>query len=117
MPVYEYRCAACLEITTVVCAIAELKGRVVCDRCGGEALRIISPSRVHLSKGSKLERLYPLFEAGDTFLYTPGEVTKGPSHVRDGILADHHLHCAVSTRNPVDHPPNRHENAGGSSGA
>ena len=36
-------------------------------------------------KGSRLERLYPLFEAGDTFLYTPGEVTKGPSHVRDGI--------------------------------
>jgi Na+-transporting NADH:ubiquinone oxidoreductase subunit B len=36
-------------------------------------------------KGGKLERLYPLYEALDTFLYTPGEVTKGASHVRDAI--------------------------------
>lgn len=36
-------------------------------------------------KGGKLERLYPLYEAIDTFLYTPGEVTKGASHVRDGM--------------------------------
>ena len=36
-------------------------------------------------KGAPLERLYPLYEANDTFLFTPGEVTRGPSHVRDGI--------------------------------
>lgn len=36
-------------------------------------------------KGAPLERLYPLFEAGDTFLYTPGEVTGAASHVRDGL--------------------------------
>ena len=36
-------------------------------------------------KGGKFEKLYPLYEAGDTFLYTPGEVTKGASHLRDGI--------------------------------
>lgn len=35
--------------------------------------------------GGKLERLYPLYEAADTFLYTPGEVTQTGSHVRDGI--------------------------------
>lgn len=35
--------------------------------------------------GGKLARLYPFFEAGDTFLYTPGEVTKGASHVRDAL--------------------------------
>ena len=34
-------------------------------------------------KGGKLEKLYPLYEAQDTFLYTPGETTKGASHVRD----------------------------------
>ena len=28
---------------------------------------------------------YPLYEALDTFLYTPGQVTAGPSHIRDGI--------------------------------
>ena len=36
-------------------------------------------------KGGKLEKLYPLYEAIDTFLYTPGEVTSGASHVRDGM--------------------------------
>ena len=36
-------------------------------------------------KGGKLERLYPLWEAHDTFLFTPGETTKGSTHVRDAI--------------------------------
>lgn len=35
--------------------------------------------------GGRLEKLYPLYEANDTFLYTPGEVTKGSTHVRDAI--------------------------------
>ena len=36
-------------------------------------------------KGGPLEKLYALYEAADTFLYTPGRVTDGPTHVRDGI--------------------------------
>ena len=36
-------------------------------------------------KGGPLEPLYPLYEANDTFLYTPGEVAKGNTHVRDAI--------------------------------
>ncbi len=36
-------------------------------------------------KEGKLRWAYPLYEAADTFLYTPGEVTKGPSHVRDSM--------------------------------
>lgn len=36
-------------------------------------------------KGGKLEKLYPLYEAGDTFLYTPGQVSKGSTHVRDSL--------------------------------
>ena len=39
----------------------------------------------HFEKGRKLESLYPLYEAIDTFLYTPGEVTRTASHVRDGV--------------------------------
>ena len=35
--------------------------------------------------GGRLEILYPLYEAADTFLYTPGSTTKGASHVRDGL--------------------------------
>ncbi len=36
-------------------------------------------------KGGKLEKLYPLYEANDTFLYNSGEVAKGSTHVRDAI--------------------------------
>ena len=36
-------------------------------------------------KGGKLEKFYPLWEAHDTLLFTPGHVTKGTTHVRDGL--------------------------------
>lgn len=36
-------------------------------------------------KGGKLEKLYPLYEATDTFLYTPGHVTKAAAHIRDSL--------------------------------
>lgn len=36
-------------------------------------------------KGGKLEPLYPLFEAHDTFVFSPAETTKGTTHVRDAL--------------------------------
>jgi len=39
----------------------------------------------HFKEGGKLEQLFPLYEAIDTFLYTSGEVTYKASHVRDGL--------------------------------
>ena len=39
----------------------------------------------HFEKGGKLEKLYPLWEAHDTAMFTPGDVTKTSSHVRDGL--------------------------------
>ena len=36
-------------------------------------------------KGGKYQALFPLYEAIDTALYTPGYTTKGASHVRDGM--------------------------------
>ena len=36
-------------------------------------------------KGGKLEKLFPLYEAGDTFVFTTGKVSEGPTHVRDGL--------------------------------
>lgn len=36
-------------------------------------------------KGGKFEVMYPLYEAIDTFAYTPGMVSQGNTHVRDGI--------------------------------
>jgi Na+-transporting NADH:ubiquinone oxidoreductase subunit B len=35
--------------------------------------------------GGKLERLFPLWEAIDTLLYTPSKVTTGTTHVRDAL--------------------------------
>ena len=39
----------------------------------------------HFEKGGRFERLYPLWEAQDTFLFTPGEVTQSDPHVRDAL--------------------------------
>lgn len=39
----------------------------------------------HFRKGGKLERFGPLYEATDSFLYTPGTVTRTTAHVRDGM--------------------------------
>lgn len=39
----------------------------------------------HFEKGGKLEALYPFYEANDTLLFTPGQVTRGSVHVRDAL--------------------------------
>jgi Na+-transporting NADH:ubiquinone oxidoreductase subunit B len=39
----------------------------------------------HFTKGGKLEKMYPLYEALDTGLYSPPNVTNNSAHVRDGI--------------------------------
>ncbi|MFZ4502908.1 MAG: NADH:ubiquinone reductase (Na(+)-transporting) subunit B [Methylovulum sp.] len=38
----------------------------------------------HFTKGGKLEKYYALYEMVDTFIYTPADVTRGTTHVRDG---------------------------------
>ena len=51
-----------------------------------KALRdLLDKLHPHFAEGGKLERLYPLYEAADSFLYTPGKVTAGAPHVRDAI--------------------------------
>ncbi len=46
--------------------------------------RLLDKQEKLFIKGGKLERLYPLFEAGDAFLFTTGKTTEKPSFVRDG---------------------------------
>ena len=41
--------------------------------------------KIHFFPGGKLTKLYPLYEMLDTFIYTPGEVTRGSVHVRDAL--------------------------------
>jgi Na+-transporting NADH:ubiquinone oxidoreductase subunit B len=39
----------------------------------------------HFEKGGRLARFYPLWEAADTFFYTPASVTTTGAHVRDAL--------------------------------
>jgi len=51
-----------------------------------KALRKLLDSQAHLfEKGGKFEKYEALYEAPDTLLFTPGHVTKGNVHVRDGL--------------------------------
>jgi Na+-transporting NADH:ubiquinone oxidoreductase subunit B len=51
-----------------------------------KALRKLLDSQAHhFEKGGKFEKLEALYEAPDTLLFTPGHVTQGNIHVRDGL--------------------------------
>lgn len=51
-----------------------------------KALRSLLDKQHHLfEKGGKLEVLYPVWEAQDTILYTPGLVTRAGAHIRDAL--------------------------------
>ncbi len=51
-----------------------------------KALRqLLDQAGHHVEKGGRFERLFPLWEAFDTFLYAPGSRTKSGAHVRDAL--------------------------------
>jgi putative FmdB family regulatory protein len=62
VPIYEFRCAECGEITTRVSTVAARPADTVCEHCGGSATRIVSRSAVKLSGASKVERLDPKYD-------------------------------------------------------
>ena len=37
------------------------------------------------SKGGRFEQLHALYEAVDTFFYSPGDIARGSPHVRDAL--------------------------------
>jgi len=47
--------------------------------------RLLDNIHPHFAEGGKLRVAYPLYEAVDTFLFSPGMVTKGPAHIRDAM--------------------------------
>jgi len=47
--------------------------------------RFLDKHSRQFEQGGRLQRLKPLFEAADTFFYTPGSVTRTTAHVRDGM--------------------------------
>jgi Na+-transporting NADH:ubiquinone oxidoreductase subunit B len=51
-----------------------------------KALEHFFESKKHLfEKGGKFEKFYPIYEAIDTFAFTPDSVTKTTAHVRDNL--------------------------------
>ncbi|MGD0959573.1 MAG: NADH:ubiquinone reductase (Na(+)-transporting) subunit B [Methylomonas sp.] len=48
------------------------------------ARNLLDSIEPHFTKGGKLEKYYGLYEMVDTFIYTPADVTRGKTHVRDG---------------------------------
>jgi Na+-transporting NADH:ubiquinone oxidoreductase subunit B len=47
--------------------------------------QLLDAAEPHFTHGGKLEKLFPIYELIDTFLFTPADVTQNASHVRDGI--------------------------------
>ena len=47
--------------------------------------RLLDRHESNFHPGGKLEKLFPLYDAIDTFLYTPAATTGGTTHVRDSL--------------------------------
>ena len=48
-------------------------------------LKKLEESKHLFQPGGKLEKLYPLYEANDTFLFTPADRNESAPHVRDAV--------------------------------
>ena len=46
---------------------------------------ILNTVKPHFVKGGKLEKMYPVYDAFETFLFVPDHTTKKGSHIRDAI--------------------------------
>ena len=47
--------------------------------------KFLDKQKKHFLNGGKFKKFYPIFEAVDTFLYTPGDTTRNAPHIRDAI--------------------------------
>ncbi|MGI9626549.1 MAG: NADH:ubiquinone reductase (Na(+)-transporting) subunit B, partial [Longimicrobiales bacterium] len=55
----------------------------------------------HFEEGGKLSKLYFLYEATDTILFTPGSVTAGAPHVRDALNLKRMMTAVVVALTPT----------------
>ncbi|MCZ6659438.1 MAG: zinc ribbon domain-containing protein [Gammaproteobacteria bacterium] len=62
MPIYEYRCQDCSEISSVMQPASDHKQQIDCESCGGRAHAIISRTSMRLSLSSKVEKLDPKYD-------------------------------------------------------
>lgn len=47
--------------------------------------RTLDNMHPHVTEGGKYQKFYALYEAIDTFFYSPADINKGRNHIRDGI--------------------------------
>ncbi|MYE23264.1 MAG: zinc ribbon domain-containing protein, partial [Gammaproteobacteria bacterium] len=62
MPIYEYRCESCGQISTTLASINAIPTEVACEHCAKLAPRILSRPSVHLSARSNTDRRAPPYE-------------------------------------------------------
>ncbi|MGC9324071.1 MAG: FmdB family zinc ribbon protein [Desulfomonilia bacterium] len=68
MPIYEYKCSSCGEVTTVFTHGYRDKDDVVCECCGStDVKRIISAVHVHQSSSERLSSYNPAARQSDEF--------------------------------------------------
>ena len=46
---------------------------------------ILASVKPHFEEGGKLEKMYPAYDAFETFLFVPNHTTHAGSHIRDAI--------------------------------
>ena len=46
---------------------------------------LLNSVKPHFEEGGKLQKLYPAYDAFETFLFVPDHTTKFGSHIRDAI--------------------------------
>jgi Na+-transporting NADH:ubiquinone oxidoreductase subunit B len=63
--------------------------------------RFLDIQKERFQSGGKLDHLFPLFEAVDTILYTPGSVTTGTTHVRDALDLKRMMSVVVAALMPI----------------
>ena len=47
--------------------------------------KLLESIKPHFDQGGKLEKIYPVYDAFETFLFVPDHTTKSGSHIRDSI--------------------------------
>ncbi len=63
MPIYEYRCRDCGEITSLLWRSDTTREEMVCRACGEQNLvKVISKVSVHRNTSSKLDSLDPRYD-------------------------------------------------------
>ena len=63
--------------------------------------KILNSVKPHFLEGGKLEKMYPAYDAFETFLFVPDHTTKSGTHIRDGIDLKRTMFMVIISMLPV----------------